>query len=158
MELAFAWLHQLCAPLLDHFESLPVPRREALRTVFGPSAGPVPDRFLAGLAALGLLSEAAADRPLICVVDDEQWLDRASAQALEFAARRLAADAVGVVLHQVQRRRSSAILLRHRLGGLQRRSSIARRSQVPTAQTWVQPFSDVWPQGDSSLTSGSACI
>ena len=97
MELAFAGLHQLCAPMLDHAESLPVPQRGALRTAFGLSAGPVPDRFLVGLAVLGLLSEAAGERPLICVVDDAQWLDRASAQALGFAARRLAADPVGLV-------------------------------------------------------------
>ncbi len=97
MELAFAGLHQLCAPMLDHAESLPVPQREALRTAFGLSAGPAPDRFLVGLAVLGLLSETAGDRPLVCVVDDQQWLDRASAQALGFAARRLAADPVGLV-------------------------------------------------------------
>src|SRR5580692_4376338 len=97
MELAFAGLHQLCAPMLDHAESLPGPQREALRTVFGLSVGPAPDRFLVGLAVLGLLSEAAADRPLICVVDDEQWLDRASVQALGFVARRLAAEPVGLV-------------------------------------------------------------
>ena len=97
MELAFAALHQLCAPMLDHAESLPAPQREALRTAFGLSAGPVPDRFLVGLAVLGLLSEAAAERPLVCIVDDQQWLDRASAQALGFAARRLGADPVGVV-------------------------------------------------------------
>jgi DNA-binding CsgD family transcriptional regulator/tetratricopeptide (TPR) repeat protein len=97
MELAFAALHQLCAPMLDHAESLPVPQREALRTAFGLSAGPVPDRFRVGLAVLGLLSEAAGERPLICVVDDQQWLDHASAQALGFAARRLAADPVGLV-------------------------------------------------------------
>ena len=97
MELAFAGLHQLCAPMLDHGGSLPVPQRGALRTAFGLGAGPVPDRFLVGLAVLGLLSEAAGDRPLICVVDDAQWLDRASAQALGFAARRLAADPVGLV-------------------------------------------------------------
>ena len=97
MELAFAGLHQLCAPMLDCAESLPGPQREALRTAFGLSAGPAPDRFLVGLAVLGLLSEAAAERPVICVVDDEQWLDRASAQALGFAARRLAADPVGLV-------------------------------------------------------------
>ena len=97
MELAFAGLHQLCAPMLDHAESLPGPQREALRTAFGLSDGPVPDRFLVGLAVLGLLSEAAGERPLICVVDDAQWLDRASAQALGFAARRLAADPVGLV-------------------------------------------------------------
>src|ERR1700760_3324476 len=97
MELAFAGLHQLCAPMLDHAKSLPGPQREALRTAFGLSAGPPPDRFLVGLAVLGLLSETAAERPLVCVVDDQQWLDQASAQALGFAARRLAADAVGLV-------------------------------------------------------------
>src|SRR5256886_6129030 len=97
MELAFAGLHQLCAPMLEHADSLPVPQREALRTVFGLSTGPPPDRFLVGLAVLGLLSETAAERPLICIVDDEQWLDHASAQALGFAARRLAADPVGLV-------------------------------------------------------------
>ena len=68
MELAFAGLHQLCAPMLDHADSLPVPQRQALRTAFGLAAGPVPDRFLVGLAVLGLLSEAARERPLVCVV------------------------------------------------------------------------------------------
>jgi DNA-binding CsgD family transcriptional regulator/tetratricopeptide (TPR) repeat protein len=97
MELAFAGLHQLCAPMLDHAQLLPVPQREALRTAFGLSAGPAPDRFLVGLAVVGLLSETAAKRPLVCVVDDQQWLDQASAQALGFAARRLAADPVGLV-------------------------------------------------------------
>jgi DNA-binding CsgD family transcriptional regulator len=97
MELAFAGLHQLLAPLLDRVVRLPGPQRDALRTAFGLSAGPVPDRFLVGLAVLGLVSEVAAERPLICVVDDEQWLDRASVQALGFAARRLAADPVGLV-------------------------------------------------------------
>jgi DNA-binding CsgD family transcriptional regulator len=97
MELAFAGLHQLCALMLDRLDRLPGPQREALRTAFGQSAGPAPDRFLVGLAVLGLLSEVAEQRPLVCVVDDEQWLDRASAQALGFVARRLAADAVGLV-------------------------------------------------------------
>ncbi len=97
MELAFAGLHQLCAPMLDHLEAIPVPQRDALRTAFGLSAGPVPDRFLVALAALSLLSEIAAEQPLICVVDDEQWLDRASAQALGFVARRLEAEPVGLV-------------------------------------------------------------
>src|SRR5580698_7755791 len=97
MELAFAGLHQLCAPMLDHAQSLPGPQREALMTAFGLSAGPVPDPFLVGLAVLGLLSETAGERPLVCLVDDQQWLDRASAQALGFAARRLAADPVGLV-------------------------------------------------------------
>ena len=97
MELAFAGLHQLLTPVLDRAERLPEPQREALRTAFGLSAGPAPERFLVGLAVLGLLSEAAEGQPLICVVDDEQWLDRASVQALGFVARRLAADPVGLV-------------------------------------------------------------
>ena len=97
MELAFAALHQLCAPMLDRLERLPVPQREGLRTAFGMSAGPVPDRFLVGLAVLGLLSETAAARPLVCLVDDAQWLDGASAQVLAFAARRLGAESVAVV-------------------------------------------------------------
>ena len=98
MELAFAGLHQLCAPILDHAERLPGPQHDALLTAFGMSAGPPPDRFLVGLAVLGLLSEVAGEQPLICVVDDEQWLDHASAQALGFVARRLAVDRVGLVL------------------------------------------------------------
>ena len=97
MELAFAGLHQLLTPVLDRVDQLPGPQREALRTAFGLSAGPAPERFLVGLAVLGLVSEAAEGQPLICVVDDEQWLDRASVQALGFVARRLAADPVGLV-------------------------------------------------------------
>ena len=97
MELAFAVLHQLCAPMLDRLERLPAPQRDALRTAFGLSAGPAPDRFLIGLAALGLLSEMAGDRPLVCIIDDEQWLDSASAQVLAFVARRLGAESVGMV-------------------------------------------------------------
>jgi predicted ATPase len=97
MELAFAGLHQLLAPVLDRLEGLPGPQQEALRTAFGLSSGPAPDRFLVGLAVLGLVSEVASQRPLVCVVDDEQWLDRASVQALGFVARRLAAEPVGLV-------------------------------------------------------------
>src|SRR5262245_41267906 len=98
MELAFAGLHQLLAPMLDRLERLPGPQREALRTAFGMSAGPAPDRFVVGLAVLGLLSEvAAATGPLVCLVDDEQWLDHASAQVLAFVARRLGAESVGMV-------------------------------------------------------------
>jgi DNA-binding CsgD family transcriptional regulator len=98
MELAFAGLHQLCAPLLDQLGVLPDPQREALRTAFGVSAGATPDRFLVGLATLGLLAEAAGEGPVLCVVDDAQWLDRASAQVLAFVARRLGAESVGLVL------------------------------------------------------------
>jgi DNA-binding CsgD family transcriptional regulator len=97
MELAFAGLHQLCAPMLNSDERLPVPQRDALRAAFGLAPGPPPDRFFVGLAMLTMLSGVARDRPLICVVDDEQWLDRGSAQALGFVARRLAADPVGLV-------------------------------------------------------------
>ena len=97
MELAFAALHQLCAPLLDSLTRLPVPQRDALRIAFGMGSGPTPDRFLLGLAVLNLLSDAAEPQPLICVVDDEQWLDRASAQVLGFVARRLVAESVGMV-------------------------------------------------------------
>ena len=94
MELAFAALHQLCAPVLDRLERLPLPQRDALLTTFGLRGGPVPDRFLVGLAVLSLLSEVADERPLVCVVDDAQWLDRASAQCVAFVARRLLAESV----------------------------------------------------------------
>jgi DNA-binding CsgD family transcriptional regulator len=97
MELAFAGLHQLCAAMLDRLERLPGPQRDALRTVFGLVEGPPPDRFLVAVAVLGLLSETAEEQPLVCLVDDAQWLDRESAQALAFAARRLLAEGVAVV-------------------------------------------------------------
>ena len=97
MELAFASLHQLCAPLLDRIEELPPPQRRALETVFAVSDGPAPDRFLVGLAVLGLFAAEAEQRPLLCVVDDAQWLDRASALTLAFVARRLLAERVGLV-------------------------------------------------------------
>ena len=93
-ELAFAALHQLCVPLLDRLQRLPAPQRYALEIPFGLSEGPAPDRFFVGLAVLGLLSEAAEERPLLCVIDDAQWLDGASAQALAFVARRLLEDSV----------------------------------------------------------------
>ena len=96
MELAFAALHQLCAPLLDQVGALPAPQRQALQVAFGLSEGAAPDRFVIGLAVLGLLSHAAADQPLICLVDDQQWLDRCSAQVLGFVARRLGAESVGM--------------------------------------------------------------
>jgi AAA ATPase domain len=97
MELAFASVHQLCAPLLDRLEGLPVPQREALEIAFGLREGGAPDRFMVGLAVLTLLSAVAEERPLLCVVDDAQWLDRASAQVLAFAGRRLLAEPVGLV-------------------------------------------------------------
>jgi len=97
MELAFASLHQLCAPMLDRVGRLPAPQRDALEIAFGLRAGAAPDRFLVGLALLSLLSDVAEERPLLGVVDDAQWMDQASAQALAFAARRLFAEPVGLV-------------------------------------------------------------
>jgi DNA-binding CsgD family transcriptional regulator len=97
MELAYAGLHQLCVPLLDDLPRLPPPQREALEIVFGLSAGAGPERFLVAIAVLTLLSEVAEKRPLLCVVDDAQWLDHASALTLAFVARRLLAEPVGLV-------------------------------------------------------------
>ena len=94
MELAYAGLHQLCAPLLDGLERLSAPQRDALGITFGDGVGSVPDRFFVGLAVLSLMSRSAEERPLLCVVDDAQWLDRASASTLAFVARRLLAEPV----------------------------------------------------------------
>ena len=97
MELAFAALHQLCSPSLDLMEHLPDPQRDALEVALGLSAGRLPNSFLVGLAVLNLLSEAAEKQPLLCVVDDAQWLDRASARVLAFVARRLLAEKIAMV-------------------------------------------------------------
>jgi DNA-binding CsgD family transcriptional regulator len=97
MELAYAGLQQLCAPFLDRLDRLPGPQRDALGTAFGLRDGAAPNRFLVGLAVLSLLSDIAGKRPLVCIVDDAQWLDAASAQALAFVARRLGAESVGLV-------------------------------------------------------------
>jgi DNA-binding CsgD family transcriptional regulator len=112
MELAFAGLHALCAPMLDRLGRLPIPQRDALNTAFGMSAGPPPDRFLVGLAVLSLLADAADEQPLICIVDDAQWLDRVSVQTLAFVARRLLAEGVGLVFALREARGD------HELGGL----------------------------------------
>ncbi|MGN9781402.1 helix-turn-helix transcriptional regulator [Nonomuraea sp. ZG12] len=98
MVLAFGGLHQLCAPFLDQLHRLPEPQRDALGTAFGLRAGAPPDRFLVGLAVLSLLADAAEKGPLICLVDDAQWLDEVSAQTLAFVARRLLAEPIGLVL------------------------------------------------------------
>jgi hypothetical protein len=97
MELAFAGLHQLCAPFLDRLDRLPGPQRDALGTAFGLRNGNSPDRFLISLATLSLLSAVAEEQPLVCLVDDAQWLDQASAQTLTFVARRLLAEPVALV-------------------------------------------------------------
>src|SRR6516162_1461246 len=98
MELAYAALQQLCAPMLEGLERLPDPQREALSVAFGLRAGEGPDRFLVGLAALSLLADVAQKLPLLCVIDDAQWLDRVSAQALGVVARRLLADPVALLV------------------------------------------------------------
>ena len=97
MELAYSGLHQLCGTLLNRLEKLPVPQRLAIEIVFGLSEGAAPDRFLVALAVLSLLSEVSEEGPVLCVVDDAQWLDQSSALALAFVARRLLAEAVGLV-------------------------------------------------------------
>lgn len=107
MELPFAALQQLCSPIFDRSDRLPDPQRDALSVAFGLNAGQAPSPFLVGLAALGLLSEASEERPLLCVVDDAQWLDRASARALAFATRRLLAEKIAFVF--AARERSSAL-------------------------------------------------
>src|SRR5579864_5251059 len=97
MELAFAGLHQLCLPILGRLDQLPGPQRDALAVAFGMREGPAPDRFLVGLAVLSLLAATAEDQPLACLVDDAQWLDRATVQCLAFAARRLLAEPVAMI-------------------------------------------------------------
>ena len=97
MELAFAGLHQLCAPMLGRLGQLPKPQRDALAVALGMQQGQALDRFLVGLAALSLLAATAENQPLACLVDDAQWLDRASVQCLAFAARRLLAEPVALI-------------------------------------------------------------
>ncbi len=118
LELAFAGLHQLCQPMLAHLDATPAPQRAALRTALGMSTGPVPDRFLVGLAVLSLLSDVAHERPLLCLIDDAQWLDQASAQVLAFAARRLGAESVGLVFAASAPTRELADLPALVVGGL----------------------------------------
>jgi tetratricopeptide (TPR) repeat protein len=120
MELPFAALHQLCAPLVSLLDALPESQRDALSVALGLSLGPPPDRFLVGLAALSLLAETAAEQPLLCVVDDAQWLDGASAQVLGFVARRLMAESVAIVfaVREPSRERELMGLPELRLAGL----------------------------------------
>jgi len=132
MELAFAALHQLCSPVLGSLQRLPGPQRDAVRTALGMSSGPAPDRFLVGLAVLSLLSDAAEQQPLLCLVDDEQWLDRASAQALGFVARRLGAESVGLVFAARVPSSELAGLLELRVEGLQEADARALLDSVLT--------------------------
>jgi AAA ATPase domain len=118
MELAYASLHQLCAPLLGRVSRLSAPQRQALEVVFGVSSGAHQDRFLLALAVLSLFSEAADERALLCVVDDAQWLDDASALTLAFVARRLLAEPVGIVFAGCDPREALAHLLVLQVDGL----------------------------------------
>ncbi|MFC4055779.1 AAA family ATPase [Actinomadura syzygii] len=118
MELPFATLHQLCAPLLDRLERLPDPQRAALETVFGLRSGAPPERFLVGLAVLSLLSDASERRPLLCAVDDAQWVDQASLQVLGFVARRLLAESVVLIFGARERSRDLLGLPELELTGL----------------------------------------
>ena len=104
MELPFAGLHQLCVPLLARLDRLPAPQQDALGIAFGLTSGLRPERFLVGLAVLSLLSEAAEERPLLCLIDDAQWLDQSSSQVLAFVARRLAAESIVLVFAERDRK------------------------------------------------------
>jgi AAA ATPase domain len=123
MELAFAALYQLCAPVLGQLDQLPGPQRDALGVAFGLVCGDPPDRFLVGLAALSLLGEVAGERPLVCVIDDAQWLDRASAQALGFVARRLLAEPVALVIATREAGKDFSGLPELAVGGLDARAA-----------------------------------
>ena len=121
MELAYASLHQLCAPLLDRLDRLPAPQRQAMEIVFGLSAGGAPDRFLVGLAVLSLFAAVAEERPLLCVVDDAQWLDQTSGLTLAFVARRLLAEPVGIVFARPRAGRGASAAARAGGAGRARR-------------------------------------
>lgn len=135
MELPFAGLHQLCSPFLGMVDRLPVPQRDALQTAFGMREGTVPDRFMVGLAVLTLLAEVAEKQPLICVIDDAQWLDRASTQTLTFVARRLLAESVAVVfaLREFGAQQDLSGLAKLSIGGLMDADA---RALLETVVTW----------------------
>ena len=127
-ELPFAALHQLCGPMLGAVDALPEPQAQALQVAFGMAAGRVPDRFLVGLAVLSLLAEAAAERPLVCLVDDAQWLDEATCQVLGVAGRRMLAESVLLLFAVRETGRRAAV---PRPAGADRRG--ARRRGCPGA-------------------------
>ena len=142
MELPFAAVQQLCAPILAFGERLPRPQRDALDVAFGLRPGPAPNPFLVALAVLGLLSEAARERPLLCVIDDAHWLDRASAQALGFAARRLAVERIAIVFAARERGRGAR-------GAARGPRRAARSSRRPRAAR-VRPRRHRWTTRCSS--------
>ena len=136
MELAFTGLHDLCAPMLSYLDALVEPQREALSVALGLASGEPPESFLVALAALNLLAQAAEDRPLLCIVDDVQWLDQATAQVLGFVGRRLLAEPVGLVFAARPTTASEdplAGLPDLRLSGLDEQSARALLASVTTA-------------------------
>ena len=137
MELPFAGLHQLCAPMLARLGRLPEPQQRALSVALGLSSGDAPDRFLVALAALSLLAEVAEERPLLCFVDDAQWLDGASSQVLGFVARRLLAESVAIVFaaREPSDDRELAGLPELSLGGLEEEDARALLATVDPGQT-----------------------
>ena len=136
LQLAYAGLHQLCRPHLSRLGRLPAPQRQALQIAFGLDTGAPPDRFVVGLAVLTLLCEMAEEQPVICVVDDVQWLDPSSAQALEFVGRRLGAESVGTGLRGPPDRRGSEPRRSCR------RSSSAALGATTPRRSWRPPFRD----------------
>ncbi len=133
MELAFAGLHQLLAPILPRLQNLPSPQRDALQMAFGMLAGATPDRFFIALAVLSLLADTARQQPLICLIDDEQWLDRASAQALAFVARRIDRESVGLIFATQVATDELSGLPELRLAGLDNADADALLDSVLTA-------------------------
>ncbi len=145
MELGFAALHQLMRPSLVHISLLPRPQAKALRLALGLEEGARPDPFLVGLAALGLLAHRAAERPLLCLIDDAHWLDRESANALGFVARRLDADAVGMVIAVRDPCLSSA----SKASASLKRASYSLQQRVPA---WTNRFaSALWTRRAATL-------
>src|SRR5271166_5147918 len=137
MELAFTGLHDLCTPMLSYLDALDEPQRGALRVALGLAAGEPPESFLVALAALNLLAQAAEERPLLCIVDDVQWLDQATAQVLGFVARRLLAEPVGLVFAARTTTTTEdplAGLPDLRLSGLDEQSARALLASVTTAR------------------------
>ncbi|MGA9674848.1 MAG: LuxR family transcriptional regulator, partial [Mycobacterium sp.] len=137
MELAYSGLHDLCTPMLSHLNGLVAPQREALSVALGLVSGNAPETFLVALAALNLLAQAAEDRPLLCIVDDVQWLDQATAQVLGFVGRRLLAEPVGLVFAARTTSASEdplAGLPDLRLSGLDEQSARALLASVTTGR------------------------
>jgi hypothetical protein len=161
MELAYSGLHQLCAPMLEHLERLPVPQREALAIVFGRSAGPVPDRFLVAIATLTLLADVAEQQPLACIVDDAHWLDQASVQIIGFVGRRLLAERIALVC-AVRTGIGDDVLVglpELFVGGLGERDARAtgsspRAAAIPSrcSSCHVTPRSRIWPSMSARRT------